>query len=268
MSVWLTIPSARPAAEAKPILDLWRTRGYKIALWCDSADDAKAKAPDWWTANPRDFRGHTDTYPGYAYAVNHLIKCVCEIDPDAQWFIAAGDDTEPDPTKTADEIAAECIDHFEGIHQARGFDPGIAPVYKMGQFGVMQPTGDRWHEGVGGFANAPIDRVCGSAWYGREYCRRMYRGDGPLYVGYRHMFVDEEAQEVAIKMGVLWQRRDLVQIHRHWGRGATDSERVTMRPGLIPPHLEKWNTAQHWQEAKALFTSRKAAGFPGHEPIA
>lgn len=267
MSVWLTIPSARPAtAELDALFRKWHARGYKIALWRDigSGDDPAycsivVRAP----------------YPGYAAACNGLIKRIMRhvVEPRPEWFICAGDDTEPDPTRDADAIAAECVRYFV---ERTPFEPTFGPdplahsafLQLRATFGVMQPTGDRWHEGVGGFANAPIDRVCGSAWYGREYCRRMYGGAGPLYPGYRHMFVDEEAQEVATKMGVFWQRRELTQRHNHWGRGETDQTVIEMKPGTIPPHLEQWNTTKHWQESKAFFLSRKAAGFPGHAPIA
>jgi len=255
VSVWLTIPSARPPEEAAPILKLWRERGYKIALWRDNIADFPFGAADFIRSDP-------DGYPGYAVAVNTLISDLIRTEhAQAEWFIAAGDDTEPDPYRTAEEICDGCKAYFNGYHllEASDYDNPLTT------FGVMQPTGDRWHEGVGGFGNAPIDRVAGSAWYGREYCRRMYGGQGPLFPGYRHMFVDEEAQEVAIKMGVFWQRRDLVQKHRHWGRGATDKTIVT-HP-RIPPHLEQWNTPEHWRQAKLLFESRKAAAFPGHEPI-
>ena len=251
MSVWLTIPSARPPEQVEPILAKWRAQGYKIALVVDDGKDAAAKS-----AFANVVISSPDGYRGYACSVNALIQFVMERDASAEWFVAAGDDTEPDANHTAEDIADDCAVHFsEDVHQS----------FALRSFGVMQPTGDRWHEGVGGFANAPIDRVAGSAWYGREYCRRMYGGRGPLFDGYKHMYVDEEAQEVAIKMGVFWQRRDLIHLHRHWGRG--DSEQAVLTNPTIPAHLEKWNTSAHWQEAKALFLSRKAAGFPGHEPI-
>lgn len=265
MSVWLTIPSKRHPDEIRPLLDKWRERGYKIALWRDE-DYSNALGrldPEYILCN-RD-------YPGYAAACNALIRYVMEAENEAEWFICAGDDTEPDPNRCADDIARQCVYHFSEVGKAYrdeaqgGGRPNLRGLEWKSTWGVMQPTGDRWHEGVGGFANAPIDRVAGSAWYGREYCRRMYGGDGPLFKGYQHMYVDEEAQEVALKMGVFWQRRDLVQRHNHWGRAATDKGLVT-NP-VIPAHLEKWNTSAHWQEAKALFTSRKRAGFPGHEPI-
>lgn len=264
MSVWLTIPSARPPKEAEKVLSLWRERGYKIALWSDGP------GPEYEFTG---FKGEDGgfalilqhpIYPGYAQAVNRLIALISEREEDAEWFVAAGDDTEPDPNHSAEEIARECCDHFRGRISAVE-PPLYRKIEEMGTFGVMQPTGDRWQEGMGGFKNAPIDRVCGSAWYGREYCRRMYQGNGPLFWGYKHMFVDEEAQEVAMKMGVFWQRRDLVQRHNHWGRGPTDKALVT--DPKIPAHLEKWNTQAHWEESKQRFLARKAAGFPGHEPL-
>jgi len=262
-SVWLCIPSARPPEEAEKVLRLYRERGYKIALCCDTQADYDAKGAE---------AGFTvregGTYPGYAVAVNNLIRAAMLLDQSAEWFIAAGDDTEPDPRHSAEEIAKECREYFRYKSDVpEGLQPDQKYDYQRARqtFGVMQPTGDRWHEGVGGFTNAPIDRVCGSAWYGREYCRRMYQGTGPLFSGYKHMYVDEEAQEVAMKMGVFWQRRDLVQRHNHWGRGATDKALV-VEPKL-PEHLKKWNTQAHWDESKKLFLERKAAGFPGHEPL-
>jgi hypothetical protein len=218
--------------------------GYKVAIWRDIAEAPFNKAG---ATSPAQFLMGNAPYPGYAIAVNRLIKGLREYDQEAQWFVCAGDDTLPDPHKLAATIAAECSEHFGGT------------------FGICQPTGDRWHEGVGGFSNAPIDRVCGSPWMGREFCKRMYQGKGPLFEGYTHMFVDEELQEVATKLGVLWQRRDLTHFHKHWGRGETDKSIVT--DPKIPEHLVKWNTPEHWKESKALFESRKAAGFPGSEPL-
>jgi hypothetical protein len=253
MSVWLTIPSARPPAEANTVLAEWRRMGYRIALWLDHASEGEEgqKILDEWD-------GRT-VYPGYAVAINSLIQIVMAKHADAEFFIIGGDDTLPDPNVRADEIAAQCREHFHSAG-CKGHEGCRYPE----TFGVMQPTGHRWHEGKGGFTNAPIDRVAGSAWIGREFAKRAYGGSGPLFPGYTHMYVDEELQCVAEKLGVFWQRRDLVQIHQHWGRGATDS--AVLNDPVIPPHLEKWNTDQHWQSSKKLFNERKAAGFPGHEP--
>ncbi len=269
MSVWYCIPSARPAAEAKLCLDAWRDMGYKVALWLDSP------AGPWLGGFKADVVMGAKKYPGYARAVNTLIAHVMSVvDPQAEWFVTGGDDVWPDPTKRADQIAFECGRYFGGVqmlwrNESIVTDPPITqPSARMpwSTFGVMQPTGDRWHEGKGGFANAPIDRVCGSPWMGKAFCRRINEGNGPLWEEYEHMFEDEELQCVAEKYGILWQRRDLTHRHQHWGRGKTDQE--VLSDPAIPEHLQKWNTGEHWQKAKGIFTRRKAAGFPGSEPIA
>ncbi len=231
MSVWFAIPSKRPPEEAEPVLKLWRERGYKIALWRDDMDFPYGIV-DYIRADP---------YPGYSIAVNSLVRDILSSDEQAEWIVTGGDDVEPDPNHSAEEIARECSD------------------WRADTFGVMQPTGDRWgeHDIIPGKVGAYIDRICGSPWMGREFCRRMYQGNGPLYSGYFHMFEDEELQCVAQKLGVLWQRRDLTQYHRHYGR--------LCQPR--PAFLDKAAGREHWREAEAIFKCRWEQGFPGHEPI-
>jgi hypothetical protein len=250
VSVWLCIPSKRPAAQANPVLERWRAQGYKIALWLDGDEPAGAKPCDLWSSS------YSEKYPGYAVAVNTLIRRVIEKDPSADWFVCAGDDTLPDPNKTADEIARECAAYFYG----RG-ETGCAGAL----FGVMQPTGDRWLEPKtppppGALQGAPIDRVAGSPFIGREFALRMYQGNGPYWPEYTHMGVDEELQEVAIKYGVFWQRRDLVHHHEHWSRARS-------QVSDMPEFLREANSAEHWKRYKRIFEARKAAGFPGSEPL-
>lgn len=230
---WLCIPSKRPAAEVNSTLDGWRMQGYRVAVWRDPGDEPVNC--DLLIQEP---------YQGYARAVNALTAAVLEMDPSCDWCVAAGDDTEPDPNHTADEIAGQCTKHFGGT------------------FGVMQACGDRWGEDPSlpnchPMRTAYIDRVCGSPWLGREFCERMYRGTGPMFEGYFHMHVDEELQAVAVKLGVLWQRRDLIHLHRHWAR----------ETGVRPAFLEFVNSPQHWNQAKRLFETRKSEGFPGHQPL-
>jgi hypothetical protein len=97
---------------------------------------------------------------------------------------------------------------------------------------------------------------------GREFCRRMYHGSGPMYNGYYHNFADEELQNVAQKLGVFWQRRDLIQEHRHWARPRGDVRDM-------PEWAQKINDPRlsDWDKSKALFAVRKAGGFPGSEPL-
>ncbi len=227
MSVWLTIPSARENGGTAP---LWRSRGYKVALWRDQSSAPVDGADIVLTA-----RG---AYPGYAVAVNTLAKEVLRRDPECNWVVTGGDDTEPDPHEP-EEVARQCEDHFGGT------------------FGVMQPIGDRW----GG-----VERICGSPWMGREFCERMYGGTGPLWPDYRHMFVDEELFEVSRITGALWQRGDLVHRHNHFCR---QGDSVDWAKGLqeMPAFLREANSQEHWQKFGSLFRARKAAGFPGHEPL-
>lgn len=251
MSVWFAIPSKRPPAEAEPVLKLWRERGYLIAILRDAGD----LPLEGYHLEVRN--GH---YPGYGAAVNLLVRKILEVDAGAAWIVTGGDDVEPDLAHSAGEIADSTLEYFRALNNC------VSPIECRCTFGVMQPTGDRWGDEAWSRARWPdapayIDRICGSPWLGREFCRRMYQGAGPLFAGYQHMYVDEELQAVAQHLGVLWQRRDLTHVHRHWGRkpGASEAD--------IPDFLKHANSAPEWARAKTLFDTRKAAGFPGHEPI-
>jgi len=248
MSVWVTIPSARPAAEVQPWIEAWQSMGYRVALWRD--EGSEPVAPDYL------FLG--SEYPGYARAVNVLTRIILEEHPECTWCTIGGDDTFPDPHKRAGEISIECEHHFlaAALLSQTIFDLCASPQ-AAATFGVMQPVGDR-------YAGGSIDRIAGSAWMGREWCRRVNGGRGPLWPEYEHMFLDEEVRAVAIKLGVYWTRPDLVQLHRHFMResDAIDSPAVPREP---PPHLARWNTADHWHKSQELFRARRAAGFPGHE---
>lgn len=261
MSVWLTIPSARPPAEAEKVLSKWRAQGYKIALQRDEDAEAlvwresgykRELTPKCVFTLPHDailFR----PYSGYAEAVNRMVEHAMWVDPVAEWFIAAGDDTEPDMNHTAEEIARQCCDYFK-----KGDDLTFPECGHT--FGVMQPTGDR-------FAEGSIDRIAGSAWLGREFCRRINQGKGPLWPEYVHNFVDEELQNVALKYGIFWQRRDLIHLHRHFQR-ENDSLTSPAISKPTPEHLKAAFSPEGWGPYKAIFDRRKAQGFPGSEPIA
>ena len=249
MSVWLTIPSARPASEIRERLQRWRDMGYKIALWRNGPHRS-----DTLVGDGDGTYMYSEEYWGWGASINEIIRVISIRDPQADWFVGGGDDTEPDPTKRAEEIAKECTRHF------------VEYPCPVATFGVMQPTGDRWGANEpwarAAFPDAPayIDRICGSPWIGREFARRMNQGAGPFHPGYHHMFADEELQCVAQRLGVLWQRPDLTHFHEH-----------PMREGAMETQAD-WQreiySSAHWQDAKTLFESRKAAGFPGAEPIA
>ena len=240
MSVWYCIPSKRPPNEANACLEAWQQAGYNVAIIREPADGKLDVA----------IQLDTQAYLGWPRSVNLLVAVVMATDSHAEWFVTGGDDYFPDQNKTADEIAGECGEYFANLHGQN---------YGNDSFGVMQPTGDRWGERHG---EAIIDRIAGSPWMGREFCRRMYHGGGPLYPGYHHNFADEELQNVAQKLGVFWQRRDLVQEHRHWARPRGDWADAPEWALAInhPIHSD-------WEPSKALFAKRKAAGFPGSEPL-
>ena len=129
----------------------------------------------------------------------------------------------------------------------------------------MQPTGDRWL--VNGPGTKPgSECVAGSPWMGREWCRRINGGRGPLWPEYYHCGEDEELQEVAIKYGVFWQRPDLTHFHHHWGR-PKEGERLGLA-SRMPAFLTRANSKEEWAKMKKLLAERKAAGWPGTEPIA
>jgi hypothetical protein len=233
VSVWLAIPSARPTEEANRVLAKWRERGYKIALWRDAVE----------ACPPLHDVMKIGAYPGYARATNELIRRVMELDPSADWFLCGGDDVEPDPNHTAEEIARECSNHFAVLARK-----GPEPFDNDPTFGVMQPTGHRWGDSKGAY----IDRVAGSPWMGREFCKRtLEKGIGPLWPEFEHMFVDETLREVAIKLGIYWERPDLTHFHNHWG----------LQGRRMPEFLQKWNTREHWAKSKAIFTQLKAEKF-------
>lgn len=231
-SVWYCIPSARPPEEAEKCLSKWKAMGYKIALWRDSVE---------YPFGIADYV-RVGKYPGYARAVNALAFDVLR-----DWIVTGGDDTDPDPNLTAEEIAAQLTAHFGGT------------------FGVCQPTGDRFAFSKAQ-GSAPIDRVAGSPWLGREWCLRANQGKGPLWPEYTHMFVDEELQNVAIKYGVFWQRPDLIHLHHHYQR-VSDAINSPAQVREAPPHLVEVNKREHWDKYKAIFEARKRAGFPGSEPL-
>lgn len=277
MSVWMCVPSKRPPAEVITWRDAWRAKGYRVALWRDHSDEPVEA----------DFVVRSLEYPGYAKAVNHLVAEVLGLDKECDWIVTGGDDVLPDPNKTAEEIARECSEHFTEWRTTVCH----ADIWDWSTFGIMQPTGDRWGDAKGPY----IERVCGSPWMGREWCKRVNQGNGPLWPGYFHMGEDEELQAVAIKYGVLWQRPDLTHYHQHWGRpqlkecprcrgnrfvypdgqgsreicsGCNGNGMVPEALGQrdrMPKFLEHANSRPEWDKYKALFAERQAAGFPGSE---
>ena len=61
MSVWLTIPSARPPAVARVCINAWKAQGYKVAVVRDQVDDLAYEA---------DHPIIGDPYSGYSKSCN------------------------------------------------------------------------------------------------------------------------------------------------------------------------------------------------------
>lgn len=234
--VWFACPSIRPSAEAQRRIDVWRKQGCSVALMRQgSSVDCELLVP-------------TAKYIGWPASTNHLAQSLLA-DPEMRWVVGGGDDTLPDLAHTADEIAAQCEEHFGGT------------------LGIMQATGDRWGDDAtsrrmfGVHRGALIDRVAGSPWMGREWIRRAYQGQGPMPGMYWHSYADEELQEVAEGMGLFWQRRDLIHMHEHCQRAEPENKPKSQAPD--------WHRAAtggvNWVLDKSLFARRKAAGFPGKD---
>lgn len=236
MSVWIILPSARPVEEAQACLNKWANKGYRVGVFRE--EERGRLRCDLW------MRGQ---YPGYAMAVNRLASAVLKVDRAAEWLVAAGDDTDPD-TRDPEKIGYECKRHFS------------LEAHSHPTFGVMQPTGDKWNCSPSLGDIPTIERVAGSPWLGREWCRRAYGGRGPLWPEYYHCFADEELQLVAQRLGVFWQRPDLTHMHHNWARASAETR-------VMPEFLREANSVQHWQKYSKLFHERKAAGFPGSEPL-
>lgn len=261
MSVWLAIPSARPLHQVEPIIRKWLDMGYKVMLWRDKPQDGDYSEIQ-WAHDMKVTATWKAAYPGYAQAVNSMCRNILGVDPAADWIVTGGDDVEPDPNRRAHEIARECSDHFGDTWAERASPQTFATfdeVRKARSFGVMQPTGDTWSDFHEGKKSRIIERIAGSPWMGREFCRRMYQGSGPLWPEFFHCFEDEHLQAVAQKLGVFWQRPDLTHYHHHFQRrGDGSAHRVDPQP---PAHLAKATSKEHWEESKAIFERLKAGGF-------
>lgn len=238
-SVWFCVPSCRPKREAEDCFRRWKALGYKIAI---------LRQGEPIDSDLVDVQISTGEYLGWPNSTNFLCKRVLADDASIRWGVGGGDDYWPISDRWAANVGFECFEYFDGT------------------FGVMQPTGDRWGDNessritFGQDRGAILDRVAGSPWMGREWIERSYQGNGPMFDGYRHLYADEELQCVAEKLGVFWQRRDLVQYHNHPAR---EKGFGVYNQGYLKDLYSK----EAWKKERALFESRKAAGFPGSEPL-
>lgn len=176
---------------------------------------------------PADVIVTADRYPGWGATVNRLFREV--VTEACPVIVSGGDDMLPDPDHSAGELAEQFIERFAGT------------------FGVMQPTGDEFEQ---------TGTICGSPWLGRAWMERMYRGHGGMPECYVHNWADEELYWVAKCSGRLWQRPDLTQRHEHF-----------RRRGESAPDYWIDSAARHDERDCLTFIARRAAGFPGAEPV-
>jgi len=217
--VWLAIPTAYPDMAAKT-LPKWKERGYRVALLQDKVRFACPHA---------DVVVHGDRYEGWATAVNVLCKEV--VPASASLIVTGGDDMEPDPGHTAQELAEQFYSRFPD------------------GFGVMQPHGDDYNW---------ARHYCGSPFLGRRWVDAMYGGRGPLWGGYFHNWGDYELYWVARCLGALWTRPDLTHFHDHYRRGGADERAQHESRSMIE--------ARDIDDCR-LYISRMWRGFPGHGPL-
>jgi hypothetical protein len=213
--VWYAIPSASPE-KCRKTLPVWREMGYRVAVLQDKVRGEV----------PADVVLEVERYEGWPASVNRLCREV--VPGSAGIIVSGGDDMLPDPTKTAQEIAAEFYERFPD------------------GFGVMQPLGDQAAVSV---------YCCGSPWMGRAWVDSAYGGRGPLNPEYFHHFADMELYWVALAMKRLWMRPELSQYHDHFER-----------TGRASPLYWTKNVGQHSFGDVRLFAHRAATRFAGCEP--
>lgn len=190
--VWYAVPTAAKPEYSRPCFDAWRDMGYKVAILFEGEAQHALQA---------DLKLCEPPYRGYGMSVNRLAKAVLEHDPDCQIVVSGGDDVYPCQTKRADKIAAEFIEHFGGT------------------LGVMQPHGDELHHTHDGKGYI-LDTAAWSPWMGREWCERAFMGRGPMHPGFYHYWSSTNLQDVAVWLGLYWQRADIIQRDDNWKRSA------------------------------------------------
>lgn len=225
-NVWVLIPTALKE-HVWDHFAKWRTQGYKIGLLtdafaCPSGDPRRQRAIE-----ASDMLIDCATYPNVWKSWNMLAKAVMAWGADV--CVMIGDDMDPDPLKSAQEIAEEYLARFPD------------------GYGVMQPCGDP--QGMDSSGLPAAARICGSPWVGRRWVNDAYRGNGPVCGEYNAFYADEEMKLKAEKLGVLWMRSELTQFHHHWSWGHLQRQEYHVR------NNKKWN------DDKALFEKRKEEGF-------
>lgn len=212
--------------RARAAAKRWMERGYKMLFYQDEGTEPFTQ--ECTIVAP---------YKGYWASMNQLARLAAKLRDQYMMdaCVFAGDDMNPDPSKSASQICRQFLQRFPD------------------GFGVMQPCGDP--QGMDASGKPAAARICGSAWFGRGWIERGYGGIGPTWPNYYHFYADEELAIVAEQQGVMWWRPDLTQFHAHWSWGHTPRQ-----------DYHKLTSDKHWQSDKALFEARRAAKWPVSQP--
>jgi len=222
-NIWAVFPSADPE-RARNAIERWYNLGYHVLAQTDKDFGIRESA----YIMVREYNGYWESINFIIAGILHERSALR-----ADFVVAIGDDMEPDPNFTAQEIAMQMYEHF-------GDDPG-----------VMQPCGDP--QGKDATGQPAAARICGSPWFNRAWIDRAYGGNGPCPPYYRQFYGDEEIKYVSEMLGCLWMRPDLTQYHLHWSWG--HSQRTEYQT----------ENQKYWKQDQETFMGRKEKGFPGHE---
>jgi hypothetical protein len=215
LNIYVLIPTVLKE-HTSHIFGLWKAKGYKLGLFVDPGQDAACDLII------------RSKYPGVWNAWNALAKAAVSCGADC--VVLAGDDMEPDPNHTAQEIGQAYLQRFP-----------------HGE-GIMQPCGDP--QGIDDSGRPAAARICGSPWMGKEWIKRAYQGNGPVDGRYWAFYADESLYHVAGNLDKLWMEPSLSHFHRHWSWHHLPRQ----------PYHERNQTK--WSADKRMFEESLTAGFP------
>lgn len=219
--VWVCFPTANDKRAEEAILK-WDDMGYETIILGNDNIDPLDRAIMFSKAN----YFHNE-YKGYWWACNLLVDSVFDWGyKQADLVVLAADDMDPDPNKTAQELANE---YFERFPEGEG---------------LMQPCGDR----QGGLIDGKwaSQRICGSPWFGRGWYERGLFEGKPTPEMFFHFYGDELLKDVSEALGLLWMREDVTQLHHHWSWGHGKQEAYQAR-----------NSNEHWKKDQETYLKVK-----------
>ena len=215
--VWVVWPTVH-LEQTKVQIEKWRNMGYRTAVLINPPHSEEDPCLD-----DAEIISVQVDWKGFPLAMNQLCAIVLECSA-ADVVVTVGDDIDPDPNHTAQELGERFIERFPDLN------------------GVIQPTGDKF---------ASIEKCAVSPWLGRNFILYAYGGQGPYREEYFHYFSDQELQEYAESRNIFEQWPDITQYHAHWQR---------MKGEKRPEHLME--ALDHHGPDKKTFERRKRKGWP------